>query len=158
MRTILFVCPNGSDSSQMAKAFFSRYAPAGMKAIAAASQPVKPLNPLVINVMRETGIDIGLQRLRLLTPYVLDEADMIVVVGHGKDTFHTPSFKPKVDWDVDDPREQPIEKVRRIRDEIDARVKFLIQRISNRNGTDNNAHIGGSFQRRLCQRGPSKKW
>jgi len=79
--------------------------------------------------MRESGIDIGSQRLKTLTPYLLDDAKMVIMIGRVRNTAVTAAFAPTASWELDDPEDQSLERVRRIRDGIEARVKLLIQRI-----------------------------
>ena len=135
-KTVLFVCTHNSGRSQMAEAFFNQYAPTGVRAMSAGSQPSKQLNPTVVAAMREAGIDISSQQPKLLTMEMLDDAAMVVVMGCGESNACPAAFVPSEDWGLEDPEGQPIEKVRQIRYEIDARVKLLIEQISNANETD----------------------
>ena len=120
----------------MAEAFFNRYAPIDVRAISAGSQPAERLNPTVVAAMREAGIDISLQYPKLLTVDMLDSAGIVITMGCGESSACPAAFAPTVDWGLDDPEGQPLEKVRQIRYEIDARVKLLIEQISNANETD----------------------
>ena len=135
-KTVLFVCTHNSGRSQMAEAFFNRYAPIDVRAISAGSQPAERLNPTVVAAMREAGIDISSQYPKLLTPEMLDDAAMVIVMGCGESNACPAAFVPSENWELEDPEGQPIEKVRQIRYEIDARVKLLIEQISNANETD----------------------
>ncbi len=143
-KTVLFVCTHNSGRSQMAEAFFNRYAPAGMRAISAGTQPAKQLNPAVVSAMRELGIGISSQYPKLLTMDMLDAADIVITMGCGVDNACPAAFVQTIDWGLDDPENQPIEKVRQIRDEIDAMVKLLIEQNSGANGTNKSKNKEGS--------------
>jgi arsenate reductase (thioredoxin) len=135
-KVVLFVCTHNSGRSQMAEAFFNRYAPIGVRAISAGSQPAERLNPTVVAAMREAGIDISSQRSKLLTVDMLDSADIVITMGCGESNACPATFVPTVDWGLGDPEGLPLEKVRQIRYEIDVKVKLLIEQISNANETD----------------------
>ena len=120
----------------MAEAFFNLYAPASMRAISAGSQPTERLNPTVVAAMREAGIDLSSQHPKLLTVDMLDSADLVITMGCGADNACPAAFVPSENWELEDPEGQPIEKVRQVRYEIDARVKLLVERILNSNETD----------------------
>ena len=136
MKKILFVCIHNAGRSQMAEAFFNRYAPDGVRAISAGSQPAERLNPTVVAAMLEAGIDISLQYPKLLTVDMLDSADIVITMGCGESNACPAAFVQTIDWGLDDPEDQPIEKVRQIRDRIDAMVKLLIEQNSSVNETD----------------------
>lgn len=135
-KVVLFVCTHNSGRSQMAEAFFNLYAPANIRAMSAGSQPAECLNPTVVAAMRESGVDISSQRPKLLTVDMLDSVDIVITMGCGESNACPAAFVPMVDWELEDPEGQPIEKVRQIRSEIDARAKLLIEQISNANETD----------------------
>ena len=135
-KTVLFVCTHNSGRSQMAEAFFNQYAPIDVRAISAGSQPAERLNPTVVAAMREAGIDISSQRPKLLTVDMFDSADIVITMGCGESNACPAAFVQTIDWGLEDPADQPIEKVRQIRYEIDARVKLLIEQISNANEID----------------------
>lgn len=128
-RTVLFVCTHNSGRSQMAEAFFNKYAPIHLRAISAGSQPAERLNRTVVNAMRERDIDISRQQPKLLTIEMLDSADIVVTMGCGESNACPASIVPAIDWALDDPEGQPIDKVRQIRDEIEKKVKYLIIQI-----------------------------
>ena len=127
-KNVLFVCTHNSGRSQMAEAIFNRHAPSHIRAISAGSQPADRLNQTVVNAMKEIDIDISRQRPKLLTAEMLDEAAMVIVMGCGENNACPAALVPTIDWELDDPEGQPIRKVRQIRDEIDARVKQLIEK------------------------------
>jgi arsenate reductase len=127
-KKVLFVCTHNRGRSQMAEAFFNSYAPSHIRAISAGSQPAERLNQTVVNAMKEADINISSQRPKLLTVEMLDSADIVITMGCGADNACPAALVPTIDWELDDPEGQPIKKVRQIRDEIDARVKQLIEK------------------------------
>jgi len=85
------------------------------------------VNPVVVEVMKEKGIDISNNKPKLLTFPMTQEADLIVTMGcNDQGICPGPFFKPTLDWQLEDPKGKPIEKVREIRDDIERRVKKLI--------------------------------
>ena len=127
----------------MAEAFFNRYAPVGMRAISAGSQPAKRLNPIVVAAMLEAGIDMSSQHPKLLTVDMLDSADIVITMGCGESNACPAAFVQTIDWGLDDPEDQPIEKVRH-RDGIDAMVKLLIEQNLSANGINKSKNKEGS--------------
>ena len=127
MKRILFVCVENAGRSQMAEAFANHYAKGKLIAISAGNKPADNVNPVVIEAMKEKGIDISMNKPKLLTFQMGQEADLIVTMGcNDQGICPGPFFKPTVDWKLEDPKGKPIEKVREIRDEIEQRVKQLI--------------------------------
>ncbi len=113
----------------MAEAFFNQNVPQGFEASSAGNKPAKKVHPVVVQAMREAGIDISRNRPESLTPEMIERAERIITMGCGSD-FCPASFLPKVeDWDVEDPADKSIDIVRKIRDEIRERVDRLIDEI-----------------------------
>ena len=130
-KTILFVCVQNAGRSQMAEGFFKKYAPDGFEPSSAGTKPISQINPLVIQVMNEIGIDISKQRSKDLTEDMMRNSDKIINMGCMDKNFCPTLFIPKViDWGIDDPRDKPIDKVREIRDEIERRIKELAADVS----------------------------
>jgi len=130
MRHILFVCVQNAGRSQMAEAFFNKLAPEGLRASSAGSRPTEAVHPIVVQAMAEVGIDISRKKPKRLTTNMIEESERIVVMGCGSDVCPA-LFLPRVDeWELEDPADKPIEKVREIRDEIRRRVKGLIRELS----------------------------
>lgn len=127
---VLFVCIHNSGRSQMAEAFFDQMAQDTAVAISAGTQPASQVNPTVVAAMREIGIEIGDKKPKLLTVEMLENADRVVTMGCSTEKICPASFVPTEDWQLEDPEGQPIEKVRQIRDEIQARVAELAGRLS----------------------------
>lgn len=127
MKTILFVCVENAGRSQMAKAFLENFAGGRVKALSAGTMPAERVNPAVVGAMREVGIDISKQRPRPLTPELLAEADRVITMGCGAEGLCPAAFVPTEDWGLEDPKGQPLEKVRAIRDQIKERVLALLE-------------------------------
>ena len=122
--TVLFVCVHNAGRSQMAAALLSRATGGSVDVRSAGSQPAGQLNPAVLEVMSEVGIDLVHVQPRVLDLQVIREADVVVTMGCG-DTCPVFPGKTYLDWDLADPAGLPIEQVRRIRDEIARRVGDL---------------------------------
>ena len=130
MKKILFVCVENAGRSQMAEAFAKYYGKGKIEAISAGTMPSTEVNPIVVQVMWEKGIDISKNKPKLVNNQMVQEADVIIVMGCDPQGFCPASFLSKVvDWKLEDPKGKPIEKVREIRDEIERRVKKLISAI-----------------------------
>lgn len=128
MKKVLFVCVENAGRSQMAEAFAKKYGRDKIEAFSAGNKPAGEVNPLVVEVMKEKGIDISTNKPRLLTYQMAQDADLIVTMGCNEQGICPgPFFKPTVDWKLEDPKGKPIDKVRDIRDEIERRVKTLLQ-------------------------------
>ena len=121
---VLFVCVHNAGRSQMAAALLEQHAGDAVDVRSAGSAPAEALNPAVVEVMRECGIDLTQRRPRLLGTDDVEAADVVVTMGCG-DACPVLPGKRYVDWPLDDPAGQPAEVVRRIRDEIDERVRAL---------------------------------
>ena len=128
MKTVLFVCIHNSGRSQMAEAFFNMAAKGKHKAISAGTQPAEKVNPIVAQVMSELSIDISRNKPKALTIEMVESADRMVTMGCGDDAASVCPAKiiQTEDWALDDPKDKPIEEVRRIRDEVRGRVDKLL--------------------------------
>jgi protein-tyrosine-phosphatase len=128
MKTVLFVCIHNSGRSQMAEAFFNEMAKGKAKAISAGTKPSDSVNPVVIEAMKEEGIDIGDNKPKMLTMEMVQSADKMITMGCGADTEGVcpASFIETEDWGLEDPKDKPITEVRIIRDEIKKRVSELL--------------------------------
>jgi len=128
IRKILFVCVGNTCRSQMAEGFARFLGRGRVEARSAGTSASGYLNGTTIEVMRERGIDIGGQTSDQLTGEMLDWADVVVTMGCcSADDICPISFKgQKYDWPIEDPLGIPIEDTRRIRDEIEERVRRLI--------------------------------
>lgn len=128
MNTIIFACVHNAGRSQMAAAWFNKLAdPANARAISAGTNPGTRVHPEVVAVMREAGLDLADARPQKLTPELAEGAELLVTMGCGDECPFVPGLH-REDWPLEDPKGQPIERVREIRDEIRARVEALIAR------------------------------
>jgi arsenate reductase len=134
MSNVLFVCVHNSGRSQMAEAFFNRMAAERglpLRAASAGTMPGEKLNPAAETVMEEIGIPLSGHRPKLLTPELAAEADKIITMGCGVEVEACPvRIFISEDWGLDDPAEQPIERVREIRDQIRERVNRLLMELA----------------------------
>jgi arsenate reductase len=130
VKRVLFICVHNSGRSQMAEAFFNQLARGKGVATSAGTRPAVILNPTVVKVMREIGIDMRRQRPKPLTLEMMDGVDRAITMGCGVAETCPASFVPTEDWRLADPEGKPIEQVRRIRDEVRARVEALIKELS----------------------------
>jgi len=132
MKKILFVCVENAGRSQMAEAFGNKYGKERFSVFSAGNKPADKVNPVVVEVMKEKGIDISMNKPKLLTYQMAQDADLIVTMGcNDQGICPGPFFKSTVEWKLEDPRGKPIEKVREIRDDIERRVQKLITEESN---------------------------
>jgi arsenate reductase len=125
-QTILFACVHNAGRSQMAAAFFNQLAnPRKATAHSAGTQPASQVHPEVMTVMREVGIDLSGATPRLLTPDLAQGISWLITMGCGESCPVVPGAR-REDWAVTDPKGQPVDIVRTIRDEIRARVQRFI--------------------------------
>jgi protein-tyrosine-phosphatase len=122
---VLFVCVHNAGRSQMAAALLDHHAHGRVQVRSAGSDPADHVNPAVIDALAEWGIDVTQEFPKPLTDEVARAADVIVTMGCG-DACPVYPGKRYLDWELDDPAGQSIGAVRRIRDDIDARVRALI--------------------------------
>ena len=128
MKKILFVCVENAGRSQMAEAFASKYGKEKFIASSAGNKPANKVNPVVAEAMKEVGIDISNNKPKLLTAKMALDIDLIVPMGcNDQGVCPGPFFKPTIDWKLEDPKGKSIEKVREIRNEIEQKVKRLIE-------------------------------
>jgi len=126
MRKIVFACLHNAGRSQMAAAFFNALAdPSKARAYSAGTQPAARVHPEVASVMREVGIDLASATPQRLTSELLAGADLLVTMGCGEECPFVPGVRVE-DWQLQDPKGQPLERVREIRDDIRRRVEQLI--------------------------------
>jgi len=124
MKYVLFVCNKNAGRSQMAQAFFEKHAPDDIRAESAGDTPASEVHPEVVEAMKEVGIDLSARRPKRLTLEMQLHADWAVTLACGAQCPFVPSIVE--DWDLDDPSGKPIDEVRRIRDEVEERVKDLL--------------------------------
>ena len=129
MKKILFVCIENAGRSQIAEAFANKYGKDKLVILSAGNKPAETVNQVVVEVMKEKGIDISANKPKLLTFQMAQDSDLIVTMGcNDQGICPGPFFKPTIEWKLEDPKEQPIEKVREIRDIIEHQVIDLIKK------------------------------
>ncbi len=127
MNTVVFACIHNAGRSQMAAAFFNQLAdPSKARAVSAGTRPADRVHPEVVEVMRESGIDLSGHVPRRLTDEVLRGAVLLVTLGCGEECPVAVGLR-RDDWPIEDPKGKPPEHVRRIRDEVRARVESLVR-------------------------------
>ena len=122
---VLFVCVHNAGRSQMAAALLDHHANGRVRVRSAGSAPGDRLNPAVVTAMGELGIDLSKEFPKPLTDESVRAADAVITMGCG-DACPIHPGKRYEDWELQDPAGQPVEVVRRIRDDIDARVRRLL--------------------------------
>jgi arsenate reductase (thioredoxin) len=127
METVIFACVHNAGRSQMASAFFNALAnPGKARAVSAGTRPGNHVHPVVVDAMREVGIDLAAQRPQQLTTELAQEATLLITMGCGEECPVVPGLS-RDDWPLTDPKDKPIDEVRAIRDEIRDRVRTLIR-------------------------------
>ncbi len=128
--TILFVCVENAGRSQMAEGFFRKYAPKNYEPTSAGTIPKSQINSLAAEVMMEIGIDITNQKPKELDDGMMRIAFKIISMGCIDKDFCPAMFVPRVvDWAIEDPKGKPIQRVRAIMDEIEKRIKEMLNEI-----------------------------
>jgi len=131
MKKILFVCVENAGRSQMAEAFFRKYLPSGFQPISAGTKPAVKINPTVIQAMKEINIDIESNSPQNISQQMIDEAEITVNMGcMDKESCPVLFLKDVMDWQIQDPKGKSIEEVRKIRDQIEQKVKDFIDSIT----------------------------
>ena len=126
MVRVIFACIHNAGRSQMAAAFFNRWAdPTKARAISAGTAPGERVHPEVVAVMRDKGIDLAAVRPQKLTTQLASGAQWLITMGCGDQCPVVPGAR-RDDWPLEDPKGQPRERVAEIRDDIEARVKQLV--------------------------------
>jgi arsenate reductase len=119
-KIILFVCVENAGRSQMVEGFFNKSAPEGYRAVSAGTKPVSQINPDVIDVMRQVGIDISNQKSKEITEDMMRNSFKTVNMGcMDKESCPTLFLPNVIDWNLEDPKDKPIEKVREIMHEVE---------------------------------------
>jgi arsenate reductase len=121
---VLFVCVHNAGRSQMAAGLLAKRVGDRIVVRSAGSAPADEINPAVVEVMREVGVDLAREFPKPLTTEAVEGSDVVVTMGCGD---ACPIFPGKryLDWDLPDPSGLPIDEVRAIRDEIDRRISVL---------------------------------
>jgi arsenate reductase len=126
MNTVLFACVHNAGRSQMAAAWFNELADATRaRAVSAGTEPGTGVHPEVVDAMREVGVDLAGRTPQKLTDALASTASILVTMGCGETCPVVPGLH-RLDWPLDDPKGQPVERVREIRDDIRNRVTNLL--------------------------------
>jgi arsenate reductase len=128
MARALFVCLHNAGRSQISEALFNRAAEGRHEARSAGTTPAENVHPEVVEAMAELGVDLGSRRPRKLTRADAEWADVVVTMGCGDECPYIPG-KRYIDWDLPDPKGQPVEAVRGTREEIARRVEALLREL-----------------------------
>ena len=123
--TVLFLCVHNAGRSQMAAGFMRALAGDAVDVYSGGSEPAARVNPVAVAAMAERGIDIGSATPRRWDDAQIRTADVVVTMGCGDECPFYPGRR-YLDWELEDPAGRPIEEVRRIRDDIDGRVRGLL--------------------------------
>lgn len=123
--SVLFVCVHNAGRSQMAAGYLNHLAGDAIEVLSAGSAPANSINSVVVEAMREEGINLADQKPKILTVDALKASDVVITMGCGDACPFFPG-KRYLDWKLDDPAGQGLDAVRSIRNEIRRRVKELI--------------------------------
>ncbi|GHD82671.1 arsenate reductase ArsC [Streptomyces goshikiensis] len=126
--SVLFVCVHNAGRSQMAAAWLSHLAGDRVEVRSAGSAPAGSINPAAVEAMREVGIDMSARTPKILTVEAVQASDVCITMGCG-DTCPVFPGKRYLDWTLEDPAGQGVDAVRRIRDEIETRVRGLVSEL-----------------------------
>lgn len=126
---VLFVCVHNAGRSQLAAALLAHHAQGRVAVRSAGSTPADAVNPAVVEVMDELGIDVSQEFPKKLTTEAVDASDVVITMGCG-DACPVFPGKRYLGWNLDDPAGQPVDTVRAIRDDIDSRVQRLLGELS----------------------------
>src|SRR5438045_847416 len=125
---VLFVCVHNAGRSQMAAALTHHLSGGRVGVRSAGSEPAEQINPAVVEAMAEMGLDLSKEFPKLLSDDLVHAADVVITMGCG-DACPVYPGKRYLDWELDDPAGQTLDQIRPIRDEIDRRVKELLDEL-----------------------------
>jgi arsenate reductase (thioredoxin) len=126
---VLFVCVENAGRSQMAAALLEHHAQGQVRVRSAGSEPAERVNPVAVEAMAELGIDLSRAVPKRLSNDAVRASDVVVTMGCG-DACPVYPGKLYEDWEIEDPAGKDLERVRQIRDDIDARVRELVARLT----------------------------
>jgi len=129
MPEVLFVCVHNAGRSQMAAGLLRKLAGESVSVRSAGSEPAEHLNPRVVEAMKEIGIDVSGELPKPMTGNMVKAADVVITMGCG-DACPIYPGKRYEDWELEDPAGKDLETVRRIRDDIEARVRTLVAELT----------------------------
>ena len=127
---VLFVCVHNAGRSQMAAALLMHYAGDSVVVRSAGTAPADAINPTVVSALREVGVDLNANGAvpKLLADETVEASEIVITMGCGDACPYYPGNRYE-DWKIDDPAGQPLDVVRTIRDEIDSRVRALLDEL-----------------------------
>ena len=125
---VVFVCVENARRSQMAEGFANAFGQGEIEVYSAGSSPSSQIDPLVIEVMKEKGIDLSSKRPKSLNDLPPIEMDYLVTMGC-EETCPAVLAKKIIEWEIPDPKGKPIDEIRRIRDMLEAKVKMLLEEV-----------------------------
>lgn len=126
--SILFLCVHNAGRSQMAAGFTRHVGGDGVDVYSGGSEPADQVNSAAVAAMAEKGIDISMQTPQRWTDEVVSKVDVVVTMGCGDTCPVFPGVR-YVDWDLDDPAGKPVQAVRPVRDDIERRVRSLLEEL-----------------------------
>jgi arsenate reductase len=129
MSHVLFVCLHNAGRSQMSRALFEQAANGAHEGRSAGTTPAEHVHPEVIEVMDELGIDLRDQTPKLLTRDMAEWADVVVTMGCGDECPFVPGVR-YIDWELQDPAGQDVDRVRQTRHEIQRRIDVLVDELA----------------------------
>ncbi|MGI9642956.1 MAG: arsenate reductase ArsC [Acidimicrobiia bacterium] len=126
--SVLFLCVHNAGRSQMAAGFTRHIGGDGVDVYSGGSEPADQVNPAAVAAMAEKGIDIATQTPQRWTDEVVASTDVVVTMGCGDTCPVFPGVR-YVNWELDDPAGLPVEQVRPVRDDIEGRVRALLDEL-----------------------------
>ena len=132
MKTVLFVCVANAGRSQMAEGFYNLLSKGKAQGLSAGTRPADGVNPVVVEAMKEVGIDISSNKPKRLTIDMVEKADKMITMGCGAEAAAVcpAGFIETEDWAVEEPKGKSLEQIRKIRDEVKERVTRLIKELA----------------------------
>jgi arsenate reductase len=128
VKTYVFACIHNAGRSQMAAAWLKKLAsPEKAHAVSAGTDPGTQVHPVVLEAMKEVGVDLSTAVPQKLTDDLARGASMLITMGCGEACPVVPGLR-REDWPLEDPKGKPMERVREIRDDVRSRIQDLIGR------------------------------
>ena len=126
MKTVIFACIHNAGRSQIARAIFDAHVDRSKaRAESAGTEPASRVHPEVVAVLRERGLDVASLAPQKLTTELASRASLLVTMGCGETCPVVPGVE-RLDWPLEDPKGKPVERVRAIADDVEARVRALL--------------------------------